>query len=160
VARRPVLNVATRADRARLVFAAYKWLVVAPLLAFSTIILGTIIMVFSVLGAPNFASRVFATAWARLNTAISMVTVKTKGLENLDKSRSYVVVANHQSLIDIYVLYGFLGVDIKWVMKRELRAVPVLGLACELMGHILVDRSNTDAALESINSAIEGRRRY
>jgi 1-acyl-sn-glycerol-3-phosphate acyltransferase len=69
-------------------------------------------------------------------------------------------VANHQSLIDIYVLYGFLGVDIKWVMKRELRAVPVLGLTCELMGHILVDRSNTDAALESINSAIEGRRRY
>lgn len=110
-------------------------------------------MVFSLIGAPDFASRYFATAWARFNSAVSMMSINVKGLENLDKSRSYVIVANHQSLCDIYVLYGFLGVDFKWVMKKELRAVPVLGLACELMGHILIDRTDTDAALETINSA-------
>jgi len=148
------LNVATRTQRPlKLVFTAYKWIVVAPTLAFSTIILGALIIVVSALGAPNLASRVFATAWARLNSAVSIMSVRHKGMENLDPSRSYVVVSNHQSLYDIYVLYGFLGVDFKWIMKRELRSVPVLGMACAAMGHIMIDRSNTKAALESINGA-------
>lgn len=148
------MNVITRTQRPlRLIFTAYKWIVVAPILAFSTILLGFLIMVVSTLGAPNLASRVFATAWARFNSAVSMMSVIDKGRENLDPSRSYVIVSNHQSLYDIYVLYGFLGVDFKWVMKGELRSVPVLGAACAAMGHIMVDRSNTKAALDSINSA-------
>tara|TARA_R110002073_G_scaffold1364_17_gene9574 strand:+ start:1031 stop:1804 length:774 start_codon:yes stop_codon:yes gene_type:complete len=137
----------------KLLFAAYKWIVVGPFLAFSTVVIGALIILLSGLGAPNFASRVFATAWAKLNSAVSMMTVTHKNMENLDPNRSYVIVSNHQSLYDIYVLYGFLGIDIKWVMKQELRAVPVLGAACEAMGHIIIDRSNTDAALNSINSA-------
>jgi len=148
------LNVAARTQRPlQLIFTAYKWVVVAPILAFSTIFLGTMIIIVSTFGAPNLASRVLATAWARLNSAVSIMSVRHKGKENLDPSRSYVIVSNHQSLYDIYVLYGFLGVDIKWVMKQELLAVPVLGAACAAMGHIMIDRGNTEAALESINSA-------
>lgn len=135
------------------VFAAYKWIVVAPFLAFSTLFIGLLIMFLCVLGAPNFASRVFATAWAKINTAVALMNVNVEGRENIDSSQSYIIVSNHQSLIDIYALYGFLGIDFKWVMKKELRAVPILGMACELMGHILIDRSNTEAALASINDA-------
>ncbi|MFT7218649.1 MAG: 1-acyl-sn-glycerol-3-phosphate acyltransferase [Candidatus Azotimanducaceae bacterium] len=62
-------------------------------------------------------------------------------------------MANHLSLADIYVLYGITGLDVKWVMKKELRSVPVLGLACELMGHIYVDRTNTELALRFITIA-------
>jgi 1-acyl-sn-glycerol-3-phosphate acyltransferase len=148
------LNAITGSQRPlKLIFTAYKWIVVAPILAFSTILLGFLIIVLSTLGAPNLASRVFARAWARFNSAVSMMSVAHKGQENLDSSRSYVIVSNHQSLYDIYVLYGFLGVDFKWVMKGELRSVPVLGAACAAMGHIMIDRSNTKAALDSINSA-------
>ena len=148
------MRVAARPEGAfRYVFAAYKWIVVAPFLAFSTLILGLIIMALCLLGLPNFASRVFATTWARANSAVSLMSVGVAGAEHIDPKQSYIIVANHQSLIDIYALYGFLGIDFKWVMKKELRAVPVLGIACELMGHILIDRSNTDAALKSINDA-------
>ena len=139
----------------KLAFIAYKWIFVAPFLVFTTVILGLIIMLISALGAPDFASRVFATTWARINSATAMMRVDVKGAEKIDKHQSYIIVANHQSLIDIYALYGFLGMDIKWVMKKELRAVPILGIACEMMGHILIDRGNTDAALASINSARE-----
>ena len=38
-------------------------------------------------------------------------------------------------------------------MKKELRSVPILDVACGTMGHIIVDRSNTGAALETINLA-------
>ncbi|HSO21242.1 MAG TPA: lysophospholipid acyltransferase family protein, partial [Desulfosarcina sp.] len=63
------------------------------------------------------------------------------------------IVSNHQSHFDIFVLYGWLDIDFKWVMKQELRKVPVIGIACERLGHIYVDRSNREAALASINAA-------
>ena len=137
----------------RRIFAIYKWTIVAPFLALSTLVLGSTICVFSLFGMPNFASDVFGTLWARLNMAVSFMGIEVEGLDKIDRNQSYVVVANHQSLVDIYVLYGYLGIGIKWVMKKELRAVPVLGIACEMMGHVIIDRSNTEAAVRSINEA-------
>lgn len=131
----------------------YRWLVIAPFLAISTLVIGCLVTVISMLGFPDFASRVFGRAWARLNMAVSFIGIELVGREKVDPRQSYVIVANHQSLIDIYVLYGYLGVDIKWVMKKELRAVPVLGMACEAMGHIIIDRSDTEAAIRTINQA-------
>lgn len=131
----------------------YKWLFIIPFLLLSTLILGTLIIVLCLIGLANFASRVFASLWARLNATVTLMRVSIEGKEKLDPNQSYVLVANHLSLVDIYVLYGFTGLDIKWVMKKELRSVPVLGLACETMGHIYVDRSNTEAALTSIRTA-------
>ena len=119
----------------RRLFAIYKWSVVAPFLAMSTFVIGSTVIVFSLARMPDFASRVFGTLWARLNMIVSMIGIDVVGADKVDRKQSYVIVANHQSLIDIYVLYGYLGVDIKWVMKKELRAVPVLGMACEMMGH-------------------------
>lgn len=137
----------------RLIFAAYKWLFVVPVLLITTALIGSLITVLSLLGMPNFSSRVFGPIWAKLNIAASMMTVKVEGLKNLDPGASYIIAANHQSLVDIYVVYGHLPKDFKWVMKKELRAIPILGVACEAMGHIIVDRTNTEAAIESINSA-------
>jgi len=131
----------------------YKWLVVIPTLLLSTFILGSLITIFSIAGFADFASRVLATTWARLNALVTLMSIDIEGQNHIQPGQSYVIVANHQSLLDIYVLYGYLGLDVKWVMKKELRSVPVLGMACEAMGHIIVDRSNTEAALESINLA-------
>jgi 1-acyl-sn-glycerol-3-phosphate acyltransferase len=143
----------TRPNRKAGLYTAYKWIFIAPFLVFSTAVFGSAIIIVSFLGAPDFASRIFGPIWAKLNTTVSFIDVKTTGLEHIVPGQSYVVVANHQSLIDIYLLYGFLGMDIKWVMKQELRTVPVLGLACEMMGHVIIDRSNTAAALASMDRA-------
>ncbi len=137
----------------RLPFHLYKWLVVIPFLLLSTLIIGSLIILFSFLGLADFSSRVFGTLWARLNMLFTLMTIDIAGQDKITRQRSYVIVANHQSLLDIYVLYGYLGMDIKWVMKKELRAIPVLGLACQAMGHIIIDRSNTESALTTINSA-------
>jgi 1-acyl-sn-glycerol-3-phosphate acyltransferase len=64
-----------------------------------------------------------------------------------------VIVANHQSHYDIFLLYGWLGVDFKWVMKQELRKAPMIGIACDRLGHIFVDRSNREAAIASLETA-------
>ena len=133
----------------------YKWVVIIPTLVISTIIIGSLIIVLCFLGLASFASRFLAALWARLNAFVTLMNVEVYGKELLEEGRSYILVANHLSLVDIYVLYGFTGLNLRWVMKKELRKVPVLGLACELMGHIYVDRSDSNKAQESIQAAKE-----
>jgi len=86
------------------------------------------------MGMPEFSSRVFGKLWARVNMVVMFMRVQVHGRDNIDPKQSYVIAANHQSQLDIYVLCGYLDIPFKWVMKKELRRVPILGLACELMG--------------------------
>jgi 1-acyl-sn-glycerol-3-phosphate acyltransferase len=138
----------------RFIYQPYKWLLVVPLLAVSTVFFALLIMAASVFSFSR-AGRFFAVSWARVNSFFTPMNVDITGYENIDPGQSYVVVANHQSLYDIYVLYGWLGIDFKWVMKKELEKVPALGEACKTLGHIFIDRSDTKSAIESINSARE-----
>lgn len=131
----------------------YKWLVVVPILLVSTAVIGSIIIILCYLGLADFASRRLAALWARINATVMLMNVSIDGQHRLKPGQSYVLAANHLSLVDIYVLYGFTGIDLKWVMKQELKKVPILGYACDLMGHIYVDRSNTQAAVNSITEA-------
>ncbi len=91
--------------------------------------------------------------WARINTWVTPVKVTVAGRENITPGQSYVVVANHLSHFDILAVYGWLGIDFRWVMKQELRKVPALGYACVMLGHVYIDRSNPDTAKRSIDSA-------
>lgn len=132
----------------------YKWLFIVPVLVFSTVILSTCAILTSLILTPRLGGK-FAVMWARVNSFFTPMTVKVKGLENITKKQSYVIVANHLSLYDIYVLYGWSGIDIRWVMKQELRKVPVIGLVCAVLQHIYIDRSDPEKAIESINRAKE-----
>ena len=79
--------------------------------------------------------------------------VKVKGRENIDKKTSYVFVANHQGAYDIFLIYGFLGHNFKWMMKKSLRRIPFVGKACAAAGHIFVDRSGPKSIRETLDMA-------
>ena len=111
------------------------------------------IVLLCALGKPGLSSRIVATFWARLNMLASLIQATVHGTEHVAPGQSYVVVANHQSLIDIYLIFGATPMDIIWVMKQELRQVPFLGIACARMGYIYIDRGNTESALRSIEAA-------
>lgn len=82
-----------------------------------------------------------------------LLPVKVKGHEHLDKKTSYVFVANHQGSFDIFLVYGFLGRNFKWMMKKSLRKLPFVGKACESAGFIFVDKSSPRKVYETIKSA-------
>lgn len=138
---------------AHALYQPYKWLIFIPFLALSTLLIFPFALLAVMLFGPKTASAVFPPIWARINSMMTPMTVITHGKEHITPGQSYVVVANHQSHYDIFVLYGWLGMDIKWVMKMELRKVPVIGYICQKMEHIYIDRSNQKAAIESINRA-------
>ena len=67
-------------------------------------------------------------------------TRKITGLENIDKTKSYVIVINHNAMTDILALY-FLPLNFRWVSKREVFKIPYIGQLLSLHGDIAIDRS-------------------
>jgi 1-acyl-sn-glycerol-3-phosphate acyltransferase len=131
----------------------YKYLVVMPVLAVDTAIFASLGATLPFITSSRTASRFSGVPWARVMAWVTPMRVRVEGREHIDPSQSYVLVSNHQSQYDIFVLYGWLGVDFKWVMKKELRNVPGIGVACERLGHIYIDRSNHAAAVATLEKA-------
>ncbi|NNK31672.1 MAG: 1-acyl-sn-glycerol-3-phosphate acyltransferase [Xanthomonadales bacterium] len=133
----------------------YAWLIFVPLVSLLTLIFSALTIVSAALINPHFASRVFAVTWARLAAFLTPIRVDVEGAENAQRQRSYIVASNHQSQYDILVIYGWLKLDLKWVMKKELRKIPGIGIGCEKAGHIFVERRNPKKAAQVINEALE-----
>jgi len=136
-------------------YQVYKWIVYIPLLVFFTVLFVGIGIVVAALFGSNAANRTTGVWWARTMSALTPIRVEVIGRERIDPNISYVVVSNHQSHFDIFVLYGWLGIDIKWVIKQELRKIPVFGYAGEVGGNIYINRSDPKAAYESLQIARE-----
>ncbi|MFZ7125919.1 MAG: lysophospholipid acyltransferase family protein [Desulfobacterales bacterium] len=134
-------------------YKVYAFLVFAPLLGLSTLFFGTLTVVLLFFLPPSTVSRICGKTWARFNSRITPIWVRVYGREHMVPGQSYVIVSNHQSHYDIFVLYGWLDVDFRWVMKQELRKVPFIGIACHRLGHIFIDRGNRTAAMASIEAA-------
>lgn len=85
-----------------------------------------------------------ARCFRRLGPALATINpwrIRITGLENVDPSQPYVIVSNHQSMVDIPVI-AHLRLDTKWLGKYELFRMPVLGSMCRLAGDVPVDRSD------------------
>ena len=136
-----------------LLYQPYKYLVFVPLLVLSTCFFVGLGVVIIFLFDDYAANRIAGVWWSRFNSFITPMRVRVTGRENVDRNQSYVVVSNHQSSYDIFVLFGWLGVDLKWVIKTELRKYPVFGYATEKGGNIIIDRSNPQEAYRSLQKA-------
>ncbi|MGD9825198.1 lysophospholipid acyltransferase family protein [Desulfobacter sp.] len=136
----------------KIAYQPYKWIIVIPAMFLNTLVMGLICIVVGAVFNPDKADAL-AVTWARIFCAIALIRARIQGRKNYNPKSSYVVVANHKSMVDIPVLHGFTGLTIKWVMKAELKKIPVFGTACTLLGCIYVDRSNGQSAVESIDAA-------
>lgn len=72
-----------------------------------------------------------------------------KGREKASEGRTYVIISNHQSLIDILML-NCLGYSFKWISKIENTKVPVLGWYLRMAGYITVDRNDDESKAEML----------
>ncbi len=131
----------------------YHIVVFMPIAIIVTIITSiSIILILPIAGNAHWGN-IPAMIWSRILCTLSLVRVKVQGNENIDSKASYILVANHQSIYDIPLVYGWLNNNFKWIMKKELRRLPVIGKTCELMGHIFIDRSHPMRAKQSLEAA-------
>ena len=75
----------------------------------------------------------------------------------LDRHQSYVFLANHQGYFDIFLTYGYLGHNFKWMMKEYLYKIPFVGIACRASGQIFVDdtRAGITKAVEQSRKTLQ-----
>lgn len=123
----------------------YQLFIALPLILDTTILTALATIIGCTFGKARFWGYYPAMVWSRLMCWLMLLPVKVEGRDLLDKRQSYVFVANHQGPYDIFLVYGFLGRSFRWMMKKSLRNMPLLGKACESAGHIFVDKSGPKA---------------
>jgi 1-acyl-sn-glycerol-3-phosphate acyltransferase len=79
--------------------------------------------------------------------------VVVHGAENVDPARPTVYVANHQSAMDIPVAFVALPVNFRFVAKKSLSYVPLLGWYLVSGGHLMVDRGKSASAIATLEKA-------
>lgn len=78
--------------------------------------------------------------WAPVLIRGAGAQVEVIDLDRVDFSQAHLFAVNHQSIIDIPVLFRVLPVNLRFILKEELRRVPFLGWYTAAMGMIFVDR--------------------
>lgn len=89
--------------------------------------------------------------WSRSWLWASRTELNIEGKENIDPDRSYVVVANHLSTLDIMVCFLAVEVPIRYLAKKELFRIPLLAQAMRAAGIIEVDRKARSSIHNSVN---------
>lgn len=125
------------------------------LIVLYTVFWGTLGLALSVLDRSGEGVVWAGRHWVRWILATCGVRVDASGLEHLDASRPYVVMANHQSVFDIAAIVATLPSSFRFVAKRELTWIPFFGWALVTGGHVVIDRSNHESSVRSLQRAAE-----
>jgi 1-acyl-sn-glycerol-3-phosphate acyltransferase len=134
-------------------------LIIDPLIILATILMGALSFGASLFDKTGRRQHRIARAWARMLLAISGVRVEVSGVEKLDPNASYVLVANHLSLMDIPAVLATIPLEIRFFAKRGLFTIPFLGTHLRRAGHLQVVRGDPRASLRVLQEAAQRLRR-
>ena len=94
--------------------------------------------------------------WARTMLYMLGIKVNVSGMENLPgEGESVLIIANHQSAVDILVFAGYFPIRFAWIAKKELFKIPILGPAMKAAGNIAIDRLQKENAFEALDTAAQ-----
>ncbi len=93
--------------------------------------------------------------WSPVLLAVCGVRVRLHGEKNIDLKNPHVYVANHASQFDIVALCRVMPITLFYVVKNELKKVPIIGWYIYVLGHIFVDRKNSESAKLSMKTAAD-----
>ena len=117
-----------------------------PAIGVYTIVLGTLSLASSLFERRGYFAHWCARAWSWLILATTGVSVEVSGLDRLPRDRTFIFVANHQSIYDIPVIFASLPYQVRIIAKESLGSFPFLGWHLRRTGHLLVDRRHPDRA--------------
>jgi 1-acyl-sn-glycerol-3-phosphate acyltransferase len=125
------------------------------LIYFYTAVCGTLSLFASLFDSRGRCQHACARLWSWLILTTSGIRTRVEGLENVDPRKTAIFCANHQSAMDIPILFVNLPVQFRFVAKRSLFMVPFLGWHLTRSGHIPVDRERPREAMKSLDEAAE-----
>ena len=138
-----------------LLYRIYQIVIGLPVVVILTIVTALEVGIGTTIGNGHFWGYYPGRWWAKLILRVLLIPVKVEGREHLEKDRSYVFVANHQGIFDIFLIYGHLGRNFKWMMKHQLGRIPFVGYACRKSHQIFVDKSGPKKIKKTYDTARE-----
>lgn len=131
-----------------LLFWSISILIVGPLLVIHAAITGNVLPLYRI------------ASWLGI-TGVKLVGVKIvlQGLENLQPGQSYIFMSNHVSNLDPPILLPSIPGRCSVLVKKELFRTPIFGIGMRQADLVPVDRSNREAAIESMQAAVQVLRR-
>ncbi|HQC45512.1 MAG: lysophospholipid acyltransferase family protein [Myxococcota bacterium] len=132
-------------------YAIYRYLFLLPFFAVFTISLG-IIAIPSTLISKRVAFW-YGTIWAWVMCRLNFTPVKVVNRHKAASKQAYVMMLNHRSQMDIIAFYGHWHKQFLWVMKAELRKVPIIGWYTSRMGCLFLNRSKPELAMKQLLEA-------
>ena len=93
--------------------------------------------------------------WAKILLLLAGCRVEVEGAERLKELDQMVLICNHQSYFDIFVVIALLGQAPHFLAKKELFSIPVFGYLLRLGKVLEIDRQHPDIAVESIKRALK-----
>lgn len=139
----------------RFIYRTYQLLICAPLIVIVLAIMTFATVIGTRFGNPHFWAYHPGRLWSKFIVKILFLPVKVTGRENLKEGESYVFVANHQGSFDIFLVYGFLCKNFKWMMKWQLLNIPLVGATCRASKHIIVDKRSSSKIKKTYDDARE-----
>ncbi|HZK03409.1 MAG TPA: lysophospholipid acyltransferase family protein [Bacteroidaceae bacterium] len=137
----------------KILYIIYQIIIGLPIALVITILTALITILGGLLGNSLFWGYYPGMIWGRVICRIFLLPIKVTGRENIDKNQSYIIVSNHQGIFDTFLIYGFIGINFKWLIKKELERLLFIGPACKMAGHIFIDRRSHKESQESLKIA-------
>lgn len=97
----------------------------------------------------QWASRILSYVIIRL---WPLWRVKVNGLENIDKTKTYIIVCNHQSMFDIPIM-AYIPLNFRWVAKREVYKMPFIGWVTWMREDIGIERGGLSSTKKMLKTA-------
>ncbi len=132
---------------------AYFLFILVPVFVSITILLTLVTIIGCSIGCNKVCDYYPGMIWSRILCFLSFCPVTVEGRENIQKGQSYIFASNHTSIYDVFVIYGYIGVDFKWIMKKELENIPFIGWACKSAGFLFINRKKGREAFKTLQEA-------
>lgn len=136
-----------------MLYKIYQLFIVLPVGLLITLVCSIVVALASMVGLSRWAATYPGRVWAWSILRLLLIPVTVEGRENVSSGQSYIFMANHQGAFDIFLVYGFLHHEFKWMMKKSLFDIPFVGMACRRAGFIAVDKSSRRAIVQTMIDA-------
>lgn len=138
----------------REVLAAVRTFVLVPIMFVYTLVMALIVIVTGRIDAKSPVIDGVVQHWSGLFLRIPPVTVHVEGIEHVDASQRYVVASNHLSMFDIPLLFHHLPLHGRFLSKKEVFRIPLVGSAMRTIGIIEIDRQAGGSSRQAINDGV------
>ena len=112
----------------------------------------TVLVLLAVTRSPGFVMRVMAPRWGRWLCAVAGIRLEVEGREHLE--RPAVIVANHQSLLEAFIVPAVVSPKTRMVGKKELARIPFFGWVFRATGQVLIDRQDSASARAALDDSL------